>query len=426
MKDSYSLDTDTEGLDRQYEAHYQAYFRMFHRCGIPVTAVGADVGMMGGTMAHEYMYLTPIGEDTLVFCNSCDYTANRQVARFAKTSPAVEEPQQMHTVETPNTTTIEELSNLLGIPKEKTGKAVFMVASIPDGEEEREQFVFAVIRGDMEINETKLANAVKASSLRPAHEEEIRAIGAEPGYGSPVGTQGALVVADDSIPACRNLTMGANREGYHTMNVNYGRDFTASVVADIAAAQDGNRCPECEGTLYTRRGVEVGNIFKLGTRYSDALGCTFLDREGVARPVVMGSYGIGVGRLLACIAEEWHDENGLIWPVAVAPYHVYVVRLTDKHEQVDALVDTMTAAGIQVLYDDRDERAGVKFNDADLIGIPIRITVGERSLKQGGVELKVRATGESAVVAVDECVPTVQSHLRKLAQQTAERVRHTG
>jgi prolyl-tRNA synthetase len=421
MKDSYSLDTDTAGLDQQYQAHYEAYFRMFHRCGIPVTAVGADVGMMGGTMAHEYMYLTAIGEDTLVFCDSCDYTANRQIARFAKPAAPQEDLREMRTVETPDTTTIEQLSSFLHIPEERTGKAVFMIASIADGEEEREQFIFAVIRGDMDINETKLANAVKASSLRPAQEDEIRAVGAEPGYGSPVGTQGALIVVDDSIPDSPNLTMGANQAGYHTMNVNYGRDYTASVVADIAAAADGNRCPACDGTLYTRRGVEVGNIFKLGTRYSDALGCTFLDQEGVARPVVMGSYGIGVGRLLACIAEEWHDENGLIWPVSVAPYHVYIVRLTDKHDQVNDLVNQLTTAGIQVLDDDRDERAGVKFNDADLLGIPIRITVGERSLKQGGVELKVRATGESGVVPFDECVASVRSHLENLHELVAQR-----
>jgi len=330
MKDSYSLDADWDGLDKQYRAHYQAYFNIFRRCGLPAIAVKSDVGMMGGKLAHEYMYITPIGEDTLLLCDSCGYAANRQIARFKKPAATNEEPLPVEKVATPDATTIEELANFLGVPKAKTAKAVFLMATIPQGKEVIDRFVFAVVRGDMEVNETKLANAVGAQSLRPATTEEIVAVGAVPGYASPVGLRGALVVVDDAIPASPNLVAGANEDGYHLLHVNYGRDYTAEIIADIAAAQDGDACPKCGGALHSVRGVEIGNIFKLGTRYSDAMGCKYLDRDGVEKPVIMGSYGIGSGRLLACVAEEHHDELGLIWPVTVAPFPVHLVALVGK------------------------------------------------------------------------------------------------
>jgi len=420
MKDSYSLDADWEGLDRQYRAHYQAYFNIFNRCGLPAIAVKSDVGMMGGKLAHEYMYLTPYGEDTLLLCDACGYSANRQIARFGKPAPTPAEHLPVEKVATPDCKTIAEVAGFLGVPTSQTAKAVFMMATIPNGEKSEQRFVFAVIRGDMEVNETKLSNAVKAKEMRPATEDEIRAVGAEPGYASPVGLQGALVVVDDLVPQSPNLVAGANEAGYHLKNVNYGRDFTAQIVTDLAAAQEGDACPECAAPLRTVRGVEVGNIFKLGTRYSDAMGCTYLDKDGQIKPVIMGSYGIGSGRLLACIAEEHHDDNGLIWPVSVAPYAVHLVVLPGKGEgeevtaQADQLYTDLQAAGIEVLYDDRSESPGVKFMDADLLGMPIRLTVSERARKAGGVEFKRREQAEKLIIPLAEVIQTVQAEIAGL------------
>lgn len=411
MKDSYSLDADPAGLDRQYQAHYDAYFRIFERCGLPVIAVGSDVGMMGGTGAHEFMYLTPVGEDTLALCDACGYAANRQIATFRKPAAAPEAPVPVEKVATPETKTIEALAQLLSVPKSKTAKAVFLVAAHEDAEGQHERFVFVVIRGDMEVNETKLANAIKATDLRPATDDEIRAIGAVPGYASPIGLAGTrpiVVVVDDAIPASPNLVAGANEAGFHLLNTNYGRDYRADVVADIAAAGDGDACPHCGAALRTRRGVEVGNIFKLGTRYTAAIGATYLAADGTHKPVVMGSYGIGVGRLLACVAEAHHDEHGLTWPASIAPYHVHLVALAGKDAgvaaQADALYDELTRAGVEVLYDDRAESPGVKFADADLIGLPLRITVASKSLAAGGVEFKRRGAEGKEIVPLGEVV----------------------
>jgi prolyl-tRNA synthetase len=422
MKDSYSLDADWEGLDVQYRAHYQAYFDIFHRCDLPVVAVKSDVGMMGGKIAHEFMYLTPIGEDTLIMCDKCGYMANRQIARFQKPAPMEEKPKPMEKVATPGMTTIEGLAKFLGVSASKTAKAVFRIATVTEGQQDVEKFVFAVVRGDMDVNETKLANAVKAKSLRPARDEEIRDVGGIPGYASPMGIRNAIIVVDDLIPDSPNLVAGANDEGYHALNVNYGRDYQADVIEDIVVAQDGYACPECGAAMHSSKGVEVGNIFKLGTRYSDAVGCTFLDKDGQAKSVVMGSYGIGVGRLLACVAEEYHDEQGLIWPITVAPYHVYIVALQGGEETAERLYADLQSANVEVLYDDRDERAGVKFNDADLIGIPIRLTVSKRSLEAGGVELKLRRSSERTVIPQDEVVPHVIGKIEALQAEIADKV----
>ncbi len=419
MKDSYSLDADWDGLDKQYQAHYQAYFDIFHRCGLPVIAVRSDVGMMGGRMAHEFMYLTPIGEDTLIMCDTCGYMANRQVAKFRKPAVADEPPQPVEKVATPGVSTIEGLAQFLNIPKTKTAKAVFVVATIAEGQQEVSRLVFAVIRGDMDVNETKLANALKAKALRPAHEEEIRQTGAVPGYASPVGLNGVLVVVDDVVPESPNLVAGANEEGYHLLNVRYGRDFQASIVADIAMAEEGHVCAECGTGLRESRGVEVGNIFKLGTRYSDAMGCTFLDRDGERKPVIMGSYGIGVGRLLACVAEEYHDELGLKWPITVAPFQVHLVGLKGGESLAEQLYENLWGAGIEVLYDDRNDSAGVKFADADLIGIPIRITASGRSISKGGVELKRRDQTRVEIVAQADLVARIRSEVRVLENAVA-------
>ena len=379
MKDSYSLDANFEGLDQQYRAHYQAYLNIYNRCALPTVTVNSDVGMMGGQVAHEFMYLNPIGEDTIIFCDACRYTANRQVARFKKPFPEPENALPVEMVATPDCKTISDLANYLQIPESRTAKAVFLIAKMPDDYPVSNQFIFAIVRGDMEVNETKLSNALKAQELRPALKSEILEIGAQPGYASPIGisrvSKGPLpvvVVADDLIPQSPNLVAGANQAGYHLKNVNYGREFIADLVTDITSARNGDPCPECGSTLQSQRGVEVGNIFKLGTRYSEALGCEFLDAEGKSHPVVMGSYGIGSGRLLACIAEEHHDDHGLAWPISVAPYQVHLVMLPGKKggETVitfaEKLYNELLACGIEVLFDDRLESPGIKFNDAEL------------------------------------------------------------
>ncbi|HQF63755.1 MAG TPA: proline--tRNA ligase [Anaerolineaceae bacterium] len=413
MLDSYSLDATWEGLDTQYQAHYEAYFNIFRRCELPVVAVQSDTGMMGGQMAHEYMYLTPIGEDSLLFCDSCGYSANRQAARFSRPTPAAEAPLPLERVATPHASSIAELAAFLNIPAARTAKAVFFMAEPADGSPAF--LVFAVVRGDMEVNETKLANAVQARDLRPATDVEIRAIGAEPGYASPLGLRGARVVVDELIPASPNLVAGANETGYHLRNVNYGRDFTADQVVDLAAATEGSPCPQCGAAMRLSRGVEVGNIFKLGTKYTDALECGFSDENGQIRPVIMGSYGIGVGRLLACIAEQHHDENGLCWPAEVAPYPVHLTLLSGKTGEPDAVAQALaaelTAAGLEPLFDDRTESAGVKFADADLIGLPLRITVSERALKQGGVEFKPRRASERFIVPLENAVAAARQIL---------------
>jgi prolyl-tRNA synthetase len=421
MLDSYSLDRSWEGLDAQYQAHYNAYFNIFRRCGLPVIAVGSDTGMMGGKMAHEYMYLSPVGEDTLLVCPSCGYAANRQIARFVKPPAPAEAPAHLEKVATPGATTIAELAQFLGILPWRTAKAVFLIATISDGVSYREPFVFVVVRGDMEVNESKLTNALGTAGLgtviglRPATEEEIRAIGAEPGYGSPVGLKEhgsrLLIVADDAIPTSPNLVAGANIPGYHLLNTNYGRDYQADIVADIASAGEGAACPHCSAPMGASRGVEVGNIFKLGTRYTEAMGGAFLDENGERKPVIMGSYGIGVGRLLACLAEEHHDEKGLAWPASVAPYPAHLVLLSGKTGQAEQaateLYEKLVSSGLEPLYDDRAETAGVKFNDADLIGLPLRITVGERGLRQGGVEVKPRLGSESVLLTPEQAIARV-------------------
>lgn len=433
MLDSYTLDADEAGLDRQYWAHHEAYLRIYGRCGLPVIAVAADVGMMGGKLAHEYMYLTPIGEDMLLLCSQCDYKANRQIAAFHKPPAEAETLLPVEKVATPDARTIEALAQFLGVPKAKTAKAVFMTATVKQERQEgaagyievggrqgptaplrQEKLVFAVVRGDMELNETKLANVVKALALRPCTEDEIRRAGAEPGYASPVGLQDVLVVVDEAVVQSPNLVAGANEAGYHFKNVNYGRDYQADIVADIAAAADGAACPQCGAAMTAVRGVEVGNIFKLGARYSQAMGATFLDESGGSRPIIMGSYGIGVTRLLACLAEHYRDEHGLMWPVAMAPYQVHLVALRGGEETAVSLYHQLQESGIELLFDDRDESPGVKFNDADLIGLPIRLTVSGRSLQNGGVEIKVRHETERLIVALPEIVSHVQTVLSNL------------
>jgi prolyl-tRNA synthetase len=419
MKDAYSFDMDESGLDQQYREQYRAYHTVFRRCGVPIRAVLSDVGMMGGSMAHEFMYLTPIGEDTLLLCDNCGFAANRDVATFRKPVPDPRAPLPAEEIATPGASTIDDLSALLGISAAETAKVVFLAAEREqtDGTSRTEHIV-VVVRGDMEVNEIKVANLVKAGELRPMTEDEIGRIGSVPGYGSPIGLRDATVVVDDLVAASGGLVAGANRAGYHLRNVNAGRDYPADVVADVTAARAGDACPVCGHELRTTRGVEAGNIFKLGTRYSTDLGAVFLDRTGERKPLIMGCYGIGVGRLLACAAEENRDDKGLRLPVTIAPYHAHLTLLDDlgspAGQRAQRCYDELWAAGVEVLFDDRAERAGVKFADADVIGLPLRITLGRRGFADGTAELRDRATGETAVVPLDDVVAEVVRRISAL------------
>ena len=410
MKDAYTLDRDQAGLDEQYARLHDAYLRIFARCALPVRPVGADVGMMGGSEAEEFMYLNPVGEDTVVLCDSCGYAVNRQVARAAIPTGPAEEPRPVERVATPDTTTIERLCDVLGVPAERTAKVVFLAAS-------DDRFVVAVVRGDMQLNETKLAGAIGTTELRPMTTEEIEKIGCVPGYASPIGVgEEAVVVVDEVAATLANLVAGANEAGWHLLNVNVGRDFTPDLVADLTAVDEGQPCVVCHSPLRTARGVEAGRIFKLGTHFSASLGAHYLAEDGTEKPIVMGSYGIGVGRLFSCIAEEHHDDRGLLWPACLAPYSVHVCALGEEGlAGAEPIVRALEAAGVDVLLDDRGERPGVQFTDAELIGCPVRLTVSKRSLAGGGAEASLRADaqGEAAreIVPGTEVVAWVRSRL---------------
>ena len=401
MKDSYTLDADDESLERSYMSHYHAYERIFDRLGLETVAVGADVGIMGGSLAHEFMVLNEHGEDTLVLCESCGYAANQQIARVRKPDPPAEEARPSEEVATPGTDTIASLAEHLGVGTERTAKAAFFVTR--DG-----RLVTAVVRGDFEVNETKLVNALKVvGGLRPAQAEEIRAAGMEPGYGSPVGAHDTTVIVDDLVAATPNLVAGSNRHGYHLLNVNVGRDYEPDVVADITNARAGDACPECGTPVVLRTGIEVGNIFKLGTDFTKSLNATYLAEDGSRRHVVMGSYGIGLGRNMACIVEAHHDDKGIVWPASVAPYPAHLVALGAAKDPAvadaaEGMYRRLADAGVDVLYDDRDESPGVKLTDAELLGMPLIVTISPRSLAAGGAEVTVRASGERSVRPIEE------------------------
>ncbi len=424
MKDSYSLDTSWEGLQKQYQAHYEAYFNIFQRVGLPVIAIESDVGMMGGRKAHEYMYLTGIGEDTIFISENTGYQANKEVATFTKPVPPEEDLQPLERVYTPRTKTILDLANYLSIDPDRCGKVVFFSSTV-GGEH---KVILAVVRGDMDVNPVKLQKLIQSSELVTATQEEIDSIGAVAGYASPINVDSnkTLIVVDDLITESMNLVMGANEEDYHLINVCYGRDYESEYVGDITYAYDGALAPDAESdedTLQSVRGVEVGNIFQLGTKYSISLGANFMDPNGRYQPIVMGSYGIGVGRLLGCLAEEYHDERGLMLPITVSPYDVYIVGLPDNDEikqEAENIYLLLKNAGIEVLYDDRSNKeasAGEKFSDADLIGVPLRLTVSKRSLKQGGIEMKLRKDQERDIIAKEKLLDTVSSILNMLKSE---------
>ena len=393
MKDSYSFDRDEEGLEKSFRAHERAYHAIFERCGLEFYAVQAEPGMMGGSESVDFLAPSGSGENTLVTCERGDFAADLEVARAVPRAP--EFPPRLDApepVETPGTTTIEGLAELLGIDPAATSKAMPMTK--PDG-----TVLLALVRGDDRLEEAKLL-AAAGSELRPATEEEIRsAFGADPGSLGPVGFQGE-VIADEAL---RNgqFVAGANRTGWHLRGVEHGRDFEARF-ADIRQPQEGDRCAKCGGALSFQTAIEIGHIFKLGTRYSVPLGATFLEESGEEKPLVMGSYGIGVARIIAAAVEQNYDEHGIRWPAAIAPYDIHLVALSGAEAEAEQAAGQLSAAGWDILLDDRDLRAGEKFADADLIGLPTRVTVGRKTLEDGKVDVRNRATGADIRVDVGE------------------------
>jgi prolyl-tRNA synthetase len=399
MKDAYSCHTSMESIREYYPSMYQAYVNIFERCGVGAVAVAADSGVMGGSISHEFMVPSEVGEGTFVQCDQCDYVASDERAQFTKPA-GVEGPElPAEAVATPGCKTIDQVAAYLKVPTRQTLKAVFYTT-------DQGKVIFAVIRGDLEINQVKLSNALGGAELRASTDEELQAAGIVAGYASPVGLDGVRVIADESITMGANFVAGANREGFHLQNVNYPRDFEVDTLTDIALAVTGVQCSQCEGNLHAQHGIEVGHIFQLGTRYSEAVGALFLDRDGQQKPIVMGSYGIGTGRLMATIIEVHHDDKGIIWPESVAPFRFHLLSLGATEpgiaDRAEELYARLVKGGYQVLYDDRDESAGVKFADADLIGIPWRLTVSRRTLAKDGVELKRRSESESRLVKLTE------------------------
>jgi prolyl-tRNA synthetase len=383
MKDAYSFDRDEEGLERSFRLQEQAYHKIFDRCGLEVVAVEAESGMMGGSESIDFLAPSGSGENTLVTCEHGDYAADLEIARGVPRTPEfparLDKPEE---VETPGVTTIEGLAGFLGVDEAATSKAMPIVSG--DG-----SLVLALVRGDDRLDEAKLT-AVLGSSIRPATEQEIQqAFKADPGSIGPVGF-GGEVVADETLREGQ-FVAGANRTGWHLRGVEHGRDFEARF-ADIRQAREGDTCPKSGGRLRFQVAVEVGHIFKLDTDYSEPLGARFLNEDGEEKPILMGSYGIGPGRVVAAAVEQNHDEGGIAaWPVSIAPYHVHVVVLPGLEEQGDAVAESLKEAGLEVLLDDRDQRAGEKFADADLIGLPVRVTVGKKTLEDGAVDVLLRA-----------------------------------
>ena len=425
MKTAYSLDADPAGAENSYAAIAETYERVFARCGLVPIRIETYACMAGSGKAHKFVLPHPQGEEMFLYCPDCGYAADVEAAAFRIPSAPRPSPEERRVVATPDCATIADVAAFIGVPTTQTLKAVLYTWN-------EQELVFVLIRGDLEVNEQKLRRCLGGGKLRPATETEIRAVGVEPGYASPVGIAvrerlegaGLLVVADRSIEAGGNFVAGANRYGYHYIGVNYPRDFSVTLLAEIAQAQEGYRCPRsydstpCHGQLVTRRAIGLGYCAQLGSGYAEAVCGTYLDAEGEPHPVVMGAYGIEVSRLMAAIIESHHDDDGITWPASVSPFDVHLVALgSDKSEEVreqaDALYAQLQMAGLDVLYDDRLETAGVKFADADLIGVPIRVTVSRRSLQAGGLEFKLRTHSERIVVPMTDAVLYIEKSLRE-------------
>jgi len=416
MKDLYSFDRDEAGLDVSYRKMYEAYERVFARCGLKVRAVEADPGAIGGNVTHEFMVLADAGEAEIVYCTACDYAANTEKAASAP-PPESEDAGDVppaRVVDTPGARTIEEVAAMLGVETRRLLKTlIFLVDGQP---------VAAVVRGDHDVNPVKLRRALDATEVVMAPAEVIERVTRAPvGFAGPIGLEGVRIVADPWAWAVRDAVTGANAADKHMMHVAPGRDWQAHVVADIRTVRPGDACVHCGQPLASARGIEVGQIFKLGTKYSAALGATYLDESGQSKPIVMGCYGIGISRTMAAIIEQHHDEKGIRWPVSVAPYHVVIVPVkyddAQQRQVAEELYEQLLADGVEVVLDDRDERAGVKFNDADLIGFPYRITVGPRSLAEGAVEVTSRDGALQQLVPVGEAASFVRARIAEALAQ---------
>ena len=411
MKDLYSFDRDTDGLDISYKKMYDAYTRIFTRCGLTFRPVEADPGAIGGSGTHEFMVLADSGEAAIAYCEKCDFAANVEKAELLPIVPQEEQPGVCETVSTPGKRTIQDVTGFLAISPERLIKA--MAYMTDDGP------VLALVRGDHEVNEIKLQNCLNALTLEVASENDIlRAFRSVPGYLGPVGMTGVKIVGDASVMNLINAVCGANKADEHLNKVNPSRDFRTDIVADIRLIKESDPCPRCGAQVKTARGIEVGQVFKLHTKYSKSLDATYLDEDGQEKFMVMGCYGVGVSRTMAAAIEQYHDADGIIWPVSIAPYSVVIVPINVKDEAQLALSEKLyaelTQAGIEVVLDDRDERSGVKFKDADLIGYPLRITVGPKALKENQVEVKVRKTKEIAFFPLGEHIDSIAGLLAGL------------
>ena len=410
MMDAYSFDLDNSGLDLSYDRMVEAYKNAFKRCGIETVIVDADSGAIGGKDSKEFILITESGEDTIVLCDSCDYGANDEKAEFERLSNPMESPAAMERVDTPGIKTIDQLSDYMGVGNQKTIKAVFYLAD--------SEIIFVAIRGDLEVNEVKLKNCLGVSELRLATPEEVSEAGLVSGSASPVGVEGFRVISDHSLRLGYNLIAGANTEGYHLKNVNFPRDFKSDIESDIALAEEGHHCPTCDGSLKTFRGIEIGHVFKLGISYSESLDASYSDSDGANKRIVMGCYGIGIGRILSGAVEQLSDQKGIVFPKNISPYDVLVVGLNTDRDNVSKsaseLYENLSDNGLEVLYDDRHESAGVKFNDADLLGIPVRVIVSNRNLQQGSVEIKSRTSEKGKMVSIDSACTEINSLLESI------------
>ena len=401
MKDAYSFDKDYEGLDISYKKMFDAYHKIFTELGINYTVVKADTGAMGGLLSEEFHAVTAIGEDTLVLCDSCDYSSNLEISKNIPAEKDNVEEKELELVETPNRHTIEEVCEYLDLNVKQTVKAMLM--NIDDN------LVVLFIRGDRELNETKVLKLLGANEIGFANDELIATSNAVPGYTGPIGLN-AKIVIDAEVLNMKNFCCGANREGYHYINANI-KDFNYDIIGDVVNVKEGDTCPNCGGKLIFKKGIEIGNTFKLGTKYSESLGLNYLGDDNKNHPVVMGSYGIGIERILSAIVEQNNDEKGIIWPINVAPYKIAIVVINPKEEQQyragEKLYNTFNELGIDTLIDDRTERAGVKFNDIDLIGIPIRITIGKK-INENIVEIKLRKEKETKECKIENVVEEIK------------------
>jgi prolyl-tRNA synthetase len=412
MKDAYSFDANEEGVDVSYKKMFDAYCRIFERCGLKFRAVEADTGSIGGSFSHEFMVMAETGEDAICFCSNCEYAANLEKAEIAMPEQREilkEEFLPIESVHTPDMKSIEEVSSFLHVVPTNVVKTMIYSAD--------ETPIAVLVAGDKEINEIKVKNYLGCDILEMATDDMIYDVtGAPRGFAGAMGIK-ARTIADYSLINMINFVMGANKEDYHVKNVNIGRDISVEAFADLRIAKDTDLCPRCGSPYKFTRGIEVGHVFKLGIKYSKAMNATFLDKNGREQYMVMGCYGIGVGRTVAAAIEQNHDENGIIWPVAMAPYHVIITPVNVNDESVKKISEDLYKAllekGIEVILDDRDERAGVKFKDADLIGIPLRITIGQKSLSNGKIEVKLRRSGEVKIQAMERVEDFVLNYINE-------------